>query len=532
MSKQKINNFNGILNKRRIFSILLRVLPNFKVIQLSPSVATSRDVKNFFKSLRRMNEYPKLYDILKSKGFNMSLCDSIRNSNDNIPEQFFRSVDKVISNYKTPDKSDRYKFLKDEHFRFIEFNLYNLFPKGLSFSTPTESDLIDAVNKQASIGLPNPYLKKRSVLNELRIIYQQFIRGNLTYSQIVRYPSSAFMRLQIRASGLKFRVVCAVEVVHQFIESYFYKYVTSDATVLRKYSDMTIGLTQAEISSRVSQFKYYNTYSIDFSGWDLHRPQILSIISFELIRSLLPLSSYEDKILVYLRNVYLTLPLFHPAFSYVKRNRGTVSGSGFTSLDNSICNWIANTIIIFEYCKKKNFDPYKYDFKLLVNGDDLLLGVQDPNFDFSLYQELFKSRFSMLTRLECEMSKIGIDKCFYLGSMWINGVPYREESQMVASVVFGSGNFPEMSTNELLQSRFFEIFGNSGDTLKYWKRFKIPILKRRFVFSELVNPHRFNAHKREDFRESDKFLQKSSRGFWFNYNSKDYHDLNSLWSLR
>jgi len=532
-TKRKEKKIKGIkiLNKRSIFSILLRVLPNVHYdYSVFSSLSSNKELVRYFKSIRRMNEYPKLYDIFKRCGFDMSLSDQLRIERDTVKEGFYRSISKVIESYRSPFSPQRFRFLKEEQLLYIESFIEEIVPMGSEFVCPTELDLVNALNKRASSGLPHPYLKKLDFVSTCIATFRLFKSGTLNVSEVVKYPAAAFMRLQIRNSGLKYRVVNAVSVVHQFLESYYYLYFMSAIKRQKLSSSISIGLTQSEVSTLVSEFTEYNTYSIDYNGWDIYRPQILSVISFEIVRNFLALNSYEDRVFKYLRNIYLTLPLYHPDFEFLRRNRGTVSGSGFTSMDNSICNWILTKICLYEYCKIKGIDPYRYNHRIKVCGDDLLLGVKDNSFDFDLYSKVVLDKFGMIIRLEDTVAPIGVNSCFYLGSKWINGLPSRPERLMVASVIFGTGDFPYMSTNELLQSRFFEIFGNSSDTSKYWKRLKIPILNRRFVFNELVNPHRFSADKRSDFKIPGN-RDKDRRGFWVNYNT-ELSDLDYIWSTR
>jgi hypothetical protein len=162
-------------------------------------------------------------------------------------------------------------------------------------------------------------------------------------------------------------------------------------------------------------------------------------------------------------------------------------------------------------------------------GDDLLIGFNKLELDFESFSKIIKKRFDMDIELEMDMSSSGTDVCFFLGSKWISGVPIREESHLVASVCFGSGNFPKMSQNLLFQSRFFEVFGNSGDCGKYWKRFNLPISDRLYFFNELSSPHKFGTSKRR--LSQDKSSKKDVRGYWF---STDFniHTIDSLWRNR
>lgn len=118
-----------------------------------------------------------------------------------------------------------------------------------------------------------------------------------------------------------------------------------------------------------------------------------------------------------------------------------------------------------EYFKIQGVNIDTVTIHVFTSGDDLSI-VSNVPLKFNLLKDIIYKRFRVTLELE-NYSKPGDSSCVFLGSKWLDGKPIREEALMVASVIFGSGNFPQMSPNELLQSRFFEIFGNSSDCSKY-----------------------------------------------------------------
>jgi hypothetical protein len=382
-------------------------------------------------------------------------------------------------------------------------------------------EVLSRVNLRASQGLPDPSLKKRDVLDELHELLDKFYSKSLKTADIILYPTATLMRLQIRSSGLKVRIVHAVQAKISILESYFYLWFMSG---LPLESCIKIGLTQNQISEHTIEFENLNTYCFDYSKWDLTRKQILSVLSFEVISRFINLSSYEAKFLKFLRNYYLTVPMFHPHIDFARRLMGTVSGSGFTSLDNSICNYLLFVICYNRYMSQRGLDPNNYEFKISVCGDDLVFGT---NFDLNPkeFTKFVDSEFGVTMGLELPTQPPKVNKLFFLGSLWIDGNPIRTEKVMVASVIFGSGNFPKMTPYELLTSRFLEVFGNSSDCQKYWDRLGIErIPSRVFHFQEL-----------KEYRENSrgKIFPKSDlgRGVWLDTSiSRD--ELSILWKTR
>jgi hypothetical protein len=512
-------------------SVIFRVLPNIKYhFKHLERVLKSKKVKSYFKSVRKIQPYPGVYNYLKAHGFDMSLADDIMSYRDRTQEVFLQNIKDLhllISNVKSHRGLCG---INKHHLRFIESEVFaKLFPSHRTAIIPDLGSVYDAIRFSTSSGLPQPWLRKRDIKFQLLDLLKLLYSKELKIEDILGWPSATFLRNQIRTSGLKMRVIHAVNASQLVIESFYYKVFSS---LICSDSCITMGLTQIQISERVSQYKDLYTYSVDYSKWDQTRQPILSIISFDILCQLCGFSEYLLKICNFLRNYYLTLPMYHPSVELTRRYIGTVSGSGFTSLDNSICNFLVVAITIYDYCRHENLNPYKFYYKLNTSGDDLLLGFKEP-INFELFSRLANNRFGCVMKLEIEVQAPGKNCCFYLGSKWIDGKPFREQKTLVASVIFGSGNFPRMTTEKLVASRFIEVFGNSADCGSYFKRFrgKLDIKKRLFFFSELYTPFRTGNEERIKLIKPISGQAISSRGFW--YTRTEHHDdLNDTWSTR
>lgn len=511
-----------------INSVVNRVLPNIVYNIDKLKLDNSKKIRSYFKSNRKLQEYPNLYNEFKRVGFNMELCDLIRLQNLRVESEFIKSISLFVR-FVTNKKHKR-QTLNEFDLQIVNREFSSICPSGVGFRFPTFDELVYAMNKSASIGLPNPFIKKREVLDQLKSIYKKLIHCELKPSEVFSYPAAAFLRLQIKSSGLKFRLVQAVEVTQQFIESFFLLTLKSMLADHPLTSSYCVGRTMSEISSIISSGKQYYVYGFDYTKWDMRRQQDVSVCSFSLWSNRAGFSPYFEKIYNQCRNYYLTLPIYHPKFACNMRYLGTVSGSGFTTHDNTTCNWITMIVAINIYCKRNKLQYNRNDFKIYCNGDDVLL-FSKHDLNVSILQDIIKRKFYCELELESS-SKPGEDFAIFLGHTWIDGVPYKDEKHMVASVVFGSGNFPKMSTNELLQSRFFEIFGNVGNCSKYWKRFNRPILKRLYFFRELVSTHRFDTKSRLTNYANDSGTYLNRRGFWINFSNHSPLTIDTLWKDR
>lgn len=531
-------NFSNLLDYKDfcyIKTVIYRVLPNFKLsTDIFESLRDSKIVKTYFKNTRSLQEYPGLYDYFKKRGFDMSLADTLRGiTTPMVRSMFYKNLNDQIKHVSDKDNNLGMCGITFSEIQFINYQFpRQVMPLNTVFTMPTLDDMINSLTKSASAGLPNPYLRKRDLINDLRGLYPSIKSGRIKLTDIMMYPAAAFMRLQVRVSGLKTRVVSAVSFHLGEVERFYNLWFRSGLEQYKGISSIVCGFTQLEVSKLVLSLRGYEVFSIDTSLWDWDRQKVLSVISFRQREKLLKLSSNHSRNYRTSRNIHLNMLLFHPMFSLYSRECGTVSGSGYTSDDNSMCNWNCNTVLIKRYCAAQGICAYKLDYKIFVSGDDLLLAFKNHSFDYELYFKLAKSGFNLTMRLEIEPSKTGV-RCFFLGSLWIDGKPYRSEKHMVASAIFGTGNFPKMSFQELLQSRFFEVFGNSCDCYSYFKRLRLPyILKRLFFFSELSNPHRFdNLSRIKRLQSNTTSTSVSPRGFWYDTKMSE-ESMFQFWSER
>jgi hypothetical protein len=295
-----------------ILDVKDRVLPNLRLFTQSDytKLLGSKRIKSYFKGLRKLQEYPGLVSFFRNRKFDLSLDRQIKKENLNVQEKFLSNIESCKGIITCRNKSEDYNEITANDLKFLDSRiLIDMFPgHNLSnFVRPTIGEVLSRVNLRASKGLPDPALKKRDILDELQWLLGSFYSQDLKTADIILYPTATLMRLQIRSSGLKVRIVHAVQAKISALESFYYLWFMSG---LPLESCIKIGLTQRQISEHVGEYEDLNTYCFDYSKWDFTSKQVLSVLSFEVMSRFLNLTTYEMKFLKFLRNYYLTVPIF------------------------------------------------------------------------------------------------------------------------------------------------------------------------------------------------------------------------------
>jgi hypothetical protein len=109
----------------------------------------------------------------------------------------------------------------------IDYIRQNVFCNSYSRFRPSPEDVVNAIKKHASVGLPDPTIRKGSKLNYVRYIISIVQTEDLNLRKfVISDPfftplTGAFLRSQITDSGLKARLVFAVSFGFVIIETYF-----------------------------------------------------------------------------------------------------------------------------------------------------------------------------------------------------------------------------------------------------------------------------------------------------------------------
>jgi len=453
----------------------------------------------------------------RSKLFNPTFIHKIRDQVANTKKNFLDSMNSSVDKYS---RLRSVSFSQDE----LDYAVSKVLTDVVDFSTleiPSLGSVYEQVNFKASAGLPIPHVKKRDLKQEIYALLESFYAGELNFNDILsdtHYFSAAFMRNQITSSGLKTRLVFAVNYIVVVIETYFN--ITFKSMISSPNSDFAIGRTQQQISDKVLSFRGGYNMSFDVKGFDNSVPRIVIITSFKILEGVLPLSSYQLSVFKWLRNYFVTLPLFHPLIKLVSRQKGITSGSGFTSVIGSMCMYFMHCVTLYRYTKQVGMSINNMSVRIVVSGDDSIVSTSQF-IDNVVYSKLMQEIFGVELELEF-ISKPGDSEIGFLGSVWKDGVPFRDVNRMFGRIAFGSSNFPEMTEKQMFSSRCFEILGHVGDFEEIWSSFRLPLERRIFRFSELS----YHNVKYQVLAKQS----RDNRGFWTNVDPLS--DLNSVWRTR
>jgi hypothetical protein len=356
-------------------------------------------------------------------------------------------------------------------------------------------------------------------------IITAFYNGELVLSKVLTPQSrlaGAFKRLQITNKGLKYRLVFAITYTIVCIEKY---YDIKWKAIIKPNGGIAVGLTQLEISSNVQRFKPYYTYSFDATAFDHSIPQVLMVLSYTVLSKAFALSPYQVRTLNYLRNVMLTLPLFHPQIELTERKRGLNSGSGLTNTVGSIAMYVMHAMALKRYCRMNNINCNVIGI-ILVSSDDSLIGCR-CKINTDAYIKLFAYMFGVTLELEASTPP-GKCNAVFLGSNWTDGQPTRSINRMFGRICFGSGDFPKMSKREIFSSRCFEILGNDSRFHSIWKSFNLEMPNRIFRFIEVAD---YNAQLliRSRIEQSS---SSENRGIWMDISPYKAAGLAGVWMTR
>jgi len=512
-----------------INAFILRKLPNYRpTVSKYLDLQSVKQVRDYFKRYYPFQRLTQIEKFLKrSKHYDVGFLNRVHGQIANTKSTFLSNIVKAKGVMSTSGKCTINQDLLTLGLVRV---YYDIFGGKITQYTPVADEVMSQINFSASIGLVKPWIQKRQYRAEIYIIILRILNGTFDLQkEVMENPdvspfTAAFLRNQITDSGLKCRLVFAVGYVFVVVETYFNMKIKCAMESNPKCRAIH-GLTQPEISLQVKSCSSRHTLCIDYKSFDHSVPLTVLVSLFYLLLDVLSLSIYEAKLFTVSYCYFLCMPVFHPEMEMSLKVIGITSGSGYTSRIGSLCNYFMLSVVMYRYCKENGIKYSLDSFYIIVSSDDTVI---DSSFkiDFDRFAKIMSDTFGMTIESEF-YSAPGVNEAYFLGSKWINGKPYRNVNRMFARILFGSGNYPKMSDLQLLQSRCYEILGNSCEFSSIYRTFGLPIPNRVFRTYELSD----FVTRNELSELMAKSPKKDSRGVWQQVNTS-YSTLGEVWKSR
>lgn len=242
-------------------------------------------------------------------------------------------------------------------------------------------------------------------------------------------PCVCYHRVQHGDSGPKQRMVWGYPQSMTLIEATFARPLIDK--FLRHRSPMAFGMRKFELASRALPITNSGVrYSFDFSKFDSSVSIDLIKVAFRILKTWFrSMSHIEDKAWDVILRYFMFTPIIMPDGNVYSKSGGVPSGSYFTQLVDSIVNYI-----VIQYCFVKVFGKPVLDNKILVLGDDCLVGF-DGHIPLQAFSRVASELGFTMNPDKCHISTFG-EPWHFLGHIWVRGVVDRDEIDVVKRAVF------------------------------------------------------------------------------------------------
>jgi len=399
-----------------------------------------------------------LLNLFKDKGFDLNIERDNKSVYD--PSKIFEALDRYHKPIEFNFKPDILKKAKDITFKHFAK------PRDFDHLTPLHlgDDLIKIIHEEKSSGLPF-MSRKGEVFDRDLALSKEVLAGRRAPP-----PCVPFHRIQHGESGPKTRLVWGYPQSMTLLEACFARPLIK--MFLSRRTSYLLGLKKFEVSARLTSVEEAPVrYAVDYSKYDSTVSADLIDYAFGVLKTYFDLS--PDELVWYNKviNYFIHTPIIMPEevgsdqFHLVLKHRGIPSGSEFTQLVGSIINCVLLQYAMLSLSGK----PIKWE-SLVVLGDDSAFG-----FDQFYTLEQISGMVSQLG------VKVGLDKSFvswrrrepvpFLGHSWLNGIPDREEIEVVKRMVFPE-RISGISDTELRQrTRVFSYLSDAACAIKLVRQF-------------------------------------------------------------
>jgi len=325
----------------------------------------------------------------------------------------------------------------------------HLVPLGL------DSGLKDWIWLDKSSGLPE--CSKKGEAFDSDLVRAQSIANGDRLSE----PCIAYHRVQHGKLGPKTRLVWGYPQSQFLLEARFAPLLLEQ--YLSKRTPMTLGLRKSQIGTRMAAIRNSGAfYSVDFSGFDSSIPPALISFAFEVLRSYFVehFNEEEQRCWDKVVNYFIHTPIMMPDQEVWIKHRGVPSGSYFTSMVDSIVNYLA---ITYAWIVSKG-EALGRDH-ILVLGDDSIVGNTSEVPLIKLAEAVSDLNLTMNVE-KTVVGYSGKDWPHFLGHDWKWGMADRALEE-----TWRQSCFPENPSGikDPEERALIRAFSRSSDATSVWK---------------------------------------------------------------
>lgn len=202
--------------------------------------------------------------------------------------------------------------------------------------------------------------------------------------------------------------------------------------LIQKFKDIRTPIPYAkkkyEVGARLDfSLRARNKVALDFSKFDSSIHQDLIKIAFRILRTWFIKNSEMDVVWQKIINYFIFTPIVMVDGNlYTGKSGGVPSGSFFTQLVDSICNFI----IIYAAMLKFRMHPDVSAIHIL--GDDSVFST-NADVNLSELQRYFEKLGFTLNVQKSEVKRRD-ESIHFIGFEWLKGIPYRDVSKVISSL--------------------------------------------------------------------------------------------------
>jgi hypothetical protein len=269
-------------------------------------------------------------------------------------------------------------------------------------------------------------------------------------------PHVAYRRIQHGPLAPKGRLVWGSPLATTILASTFAKPAYEGLRRKRSFAYGRRKSVQGAVVSEL-QSRFRRVYSIDFSGFDASVPAFIIADAFKILKTYLCFKDDEEELLDRLIHDFIHTRIVLPDCSMWQKHRGIPSGSPFTSMIGSLCN-----LIVLNYMWISITGRALDESQVMILGDDSVVGTNSQPSKAELARAAADLGMTV-SESKSHVATLGT-RVHFLGHWWQNGMPRRDERDVVIHVVYEEWHRPQDHARRMMR-----MYGYTSESLDAYR---------------------------------------------------------------